>query len=144
MMIVLVHNYVLHEVLANEPASLLVTLADLAVVPRLTGDLARRLTGRDDATNFSVGPQMRGLFVTRLVRGRGIRDTRIVRDALVADLAERDPERLSRQHQRAAQWFEQDGDVCAALDHWLRARQSTEALRLLSAEHADALLPRSS
>jgi LuxR family transcriptional regulator, maltose regulon positive regulatory protein len=57
-----------------------------------------------------------------------------VREVLQDGLARRSPERLGQLHLWAAGWFEAHGQTVPALEHWLRADQPREALRLLAAQ----------
>ena len=68
---------------------------------------------------------------------RVVRVALLIRTALLAELARRSPARITDQHARAARWFEQEGEVAAALEHWLLAQRMRDALRLLAVRHAD-------
>jgi LuxR family maltose regulon positive regulatory protein len=52
-------------------------------------------------------------------------------------LARCSPSRVTDQHARAARWFEDEGEVAAALEHWVHAGRPRDALRLLAARHAE-------
>ena len=60
----------------------------------------------------------------------------MVRDALVSELSRRSPDRLAEQHTRAAQWFEGEGEVVFAFEHYILAGQPGSALRLLATNEA--------
>ena len=62
---VLVQDYVLHEVLANEAPEVIDVLSAVAVVPRVNPSLAQALTDRPDAGELLRTAEARGLFVTR-------------------------------------------------------------------------------
>lgn len=129
----LVQHYVWHEVLAAERPDLVETLRDTSVVERLNPGLAAALTLRPDAGKLLIEAESRGLFVTRLdPLGGWLGVHALVREMLVADLANSEPERLARQHSRAAHWFEAAGEDATALEHWLLADRPSEALRLLA------------
>ena len=134
----LVQDYVLHEVLANEAAEVIEVLSAAAVVPRVNPALAQALTDRPDAGELLCTAEARGLFLTRR-RGAGgwFELHELVRGVLIADLASRSPSRLEELHARAARWFENAGDVVVALDQWLLADRPGDVLRLLAASHAD-------
>jgi LuxR family maltose regulon positive regulatory protein len=134
----LVEDYVWHEVLGAERPELVQTLLDLAVVEMVDPALAVALTGRPDAPELLRAADERGLFVTRLDPSGWYRMHSLVRDVLCGELSRRSPGRLAGQHVRAAQWFEETGEVALALEHWLLAGRPRDALRLLSA-HATAL-----
>jgi LuxR family maltose regulon positive regulatory protein len=129
----LVQHYVWHEVLATERPDLVETLRDTSVVERLNPSLAAALTLRPDAGQLLAEAESRGLFVTRLdPLGGWMGLHALVREMLVADLANSQPERLVRQHSRAAHWFEAAGEDATALEHWLLAGRPADALRLLA------------
>ena len=119
----LIHDYVLHEVLAAEAPGLVEALTDVAVVDRVSPSLARALTGRSDGGELLKRAEARGLFVTRLPAGGWFEVHALVRAALVADAAVQAPDRLAERHARAARWYEQAGETAPALEHWLVARR---------------------
>jgi ATP/maltotriose-dependent transcriptional regulator MalT len=132
----LVDDYVWHEVLATEDRDVVEVLVKTAVVERLNGSLAQALTGRDDADVLLRRADSRGLFVTRIGVGGWFTVHSLVRAALLAELARRSHDDTAEQHACAARWFEDAGEIPAALDHWLLADRPREALRLLAAKHS--------
>jgi LuxR family maltose regulon positive regulatory protein len=133
----LVDDYVWREVLAAEDNELVDALRDVAVADVIDPSLARALTGRDDADDLLARAEARGLFVTRLGTEGWFSVHSLVRAALLAELGRRSPVRLVEQHARAAHWFEDAGEVPAALEHWLLAGRGRDALRLLAMKHAE-------
>jgi LuxR family maltose regulon positive regulatory protein len=133
---VLVQDYVLHEVLGGEVAEVREVLVAAAVVPRINPSLAQALTGRADAGRLLGVAERRGLFLTRRGTGAWFELHALVRSVLVADLAATAADQLAELHRRAAQWYEQEDEVVAALDQWLLADRPREALRLLAQQHA--------
>ncbi len=132
---VLIHDYVVHEVLVSEKPDLVDGLLEMSVVDRVNSDLAVALTGRPDAADLLTGAEERGLFVSRLDSRGWFEIHSLVRAALVAELGSRSEDRLAEQHGRAARWLEQVGEVPLALEHLLLAGQPRQALRLLAAKH---------
>ncbi|MGH8829192.1 MAG: LuxR C-terminal-related transcriptional regulator [Jiangellaceae bacterium] len=132
----LVEDYVWHEVLAAESPDLVDALLDTAVVERASPSLARALTGSEDAGDLLARAEARGLFVSRLAPAGWFEMHSLVRKVLISELARRSPTRVAEQHVRAARWFEEAGEVPAALTHWLLAARPRDALRLLAAENA--------
>ena len=133
---VLVQDYVLHEVLANEAPEVIDMLSAVAVVPRVNPSLAHALTDRPDAGELLRTAEARGLFVTRRDVDGWFELHALVRGVLTAYLASRSPSRLAELHTRAARWFEEADEVVIALDQWLLADRPRDVLRLLSASHA--------
>ena len=134
---VLIQDYVLHEVLANEAAEVLDVLYAAAVVPRVNPSLAQKLTDHLDAGGLLRAAEARGLFVTRRSASGWVELHELVRSVLVVDLASRSPGRLTELHTRAARWLESAGEVVLALDQWLLADRPRDVLRLLAASHGD-------
>lgn len=132
-----VDDYVWREVLASEDRDLVDVLLDVAVVEWVSASLARALTGRQDAGALLVQAEARGLFVSRLGHVGWFELHALVRRALLAELERSAPERLAERHARAARWFQDTGETPKALDHWLAAGRTSDALRLLAATHAE-------
>ncbi len=133
---VLVHSYILNEVLAAESPEMVDALLLLSVARRVDLSLARALTGRTDAGELLAEAEGRGLFVTRLAAD--VFDLHsLVQAVLVHELGRRSPDRLVGQHLRAAAWYQDNGDVGLALEHLVLAGRTRDALRLLAARHAD-------
>jgi LuxR family transcriptional regulator, maltose regulon positive regulatory protein len=133
----LVDDYVWREVLAAEDVDLVEVLLDVSVADLIDPSLARALTGREDADRLLARAEARGLFVARLGPEGWFAVHSLVRSALLAELRRRSPTRLLEQHARAAQWFEDAGEIPAALEHWLLAGRRRDALRLLAIKHTE-------
>ena len=133
----LVDDYVWGEVLASENRDLIDVLLDVAVVERVSASLARALTGRQDAGTLLLQAEAQGLFVSRLGQVGWFELHALVRRALLAELERSAPQRLAERHARAARWFRDAGETPKALDHWLAAGRTRDALRLLAATHAE-------
>ncbi len=131
----LVDDYVWHEVLAHEDASIVDVMVETSVVDRVNPSLADVLTGRTDTRELLERAEARGLFVNRIGVDGWFAVHALVRAVLVAELARRSATMLVERHARAARWFEDAGEVPTALEHWLLAQQPREALRLLAADH---------
>jgi LuxR family maltose regulon positive regulatory protein len=128
----LVDSYLWHEVLRAERPELVDLLLSTAVVDRMNYGLAEALSGRHDAGDLLQEAEERGLFVTGFDSGGWYEVHSLVREALLAELGRRSPERLREQHARAARWLEGMSDQLAAIEHWLEAGEPREALRLLA------------
>ena len=130
-------DYVFHEVLAAEDPELIEALTAVAVVDRVNSGLAHALTGRGDAVDILLRAEARGLFVNRLAPEGWFELHSLVREALVTDLSRRAPDRIAELHGRAAQWFDAEGEVVLALEHFHLAGQPDMALRVLAANEAE-------
>jgi LuxR family maltose regulon positive regulatory protein len=134
---ILVHDFVLREVLAAESSELVDFLTSVAVVERVNPSLAGALTDRPDASDYLALAEARGLFVSRLGADGWFEMHSLARSALTAELAGRSPVQLTALHVRAARWYEEVGEVSLALEHLLLAQRPRDALRLLAVEMAD-------
>ncbi|WP_017934497.1 LuxR C-terminal-related transcriptional regulator [Nocardioides sp. Iso805N] len=128
----LVDTYLWREVLRAERPEVIDLLLDVSVVDRVNYPLAEALGDRADAGDILMEAERRGLFVTSLESGGWFEVHELVKDMLLAELERRWPQRLRRQHARAARWFETADDSSSALEHWLAAGMHREALRLLA------------
>ena len=127
-------DYLVAEAFRDEADELVELLRDIAVVGRVTVPLARSLSGREDAGVLLHGAFERDLFVAR--RGHGWYELHaLVRDVLLEQLEQQQPDRARALHARAAAWFEADQEFPAALEHWALASRHRDALRLLSEVH---------
>ena len=131
-------DYVLHEVLGGEDPELVGVLMDVSVVDRVNPSLARALTGRVDVVDLLLKAEARGLFVHWLPSEGTFEMHRLVRGALVSELARLSPDRLAEQHSRAAQWFQAADEVMLAVEHYLSAGQPRTALRALATNEPDS------
>ena len=129
-------DYVFQEVLAAEEPALVEALMEVSVVDRVNPSLAVALTRRRDISDLLLQAEARGLFVNRLAPEGWFELHSLVRDALVSELSRRSPDRLAEQHTRAAQWFEGEGEVVFAFEHYILAGQPGSALRLLATNEA--------
>ncbi len=133
----LVHDFVLHDVLAAESPDLVEFLFAIAVPVRVNQSLAEALSGRPDAHDYLSRAEARGLFVNRLGADGWFQMHSLARAALTADLASRSAAQLGELHLRAAHWYEEMGETPLALEHLLLAGRPRDALRLLATEAAD-------
>ncbi len=127
----LVDHYLWEEVLGSEDPELITLLLAIAVAGRVNVALAEAVTERSDAGDLLDAAEDRGLFVTTLDDGwyelHGL-----VREVLISRFERRWPAALREQHARAAEWFESVGDERSALEHWLQAGRTDQALRVLA------------
>ena len=128
----IVDEYVWRELLDAEDPAVIDTLLDICVVERVNPSLAEALTERADAIPHLAEAESRGLFVQRLDAHSWYEVHSLVRQMLYNELGSRSLDRVIEQHTRAARWFEETGEIAAALDQWIAARRPREALRLLA------------
>ena len=131
----LTEDYVWHEILAAGDADVVDLLMRLSVVDRANTPLAVAITGVAEARQLLLRGESQGLFVVRLGAGDWFRIHPLVREALLSEL--RRDGRHVEHHERAARWFEQEGETEHALDQWLLAGRHRDALRVLSASSTE-------
>lgn len=124
-------DYIWREVLVNEHPDVVEVLLTTSIVDRVDPGLARALTGRSDAADLLDVAEARGLFTTRIDPLGSFEIHALVRSVLVSLAEKRSPDGTASLHARAAQWYEASGEIVSALDHWLRAGSSRDALDLL-------------
>jgi len=134
---VLVDDYVWSEILVSVDHELVDVLLDIAVVKRVSGSLARALTGQQNAGALLLRAEAEGLFLSRLGHSGWFELHALVRRVLLDELERNAPQRLAERHARAARWFQDSGETPKALDHWLAAGRTRDALRLLGATHTE-------
>ena len=134
---VLVGDYVWSEILVAAERELVDVLLDIAVVKQVSTSLARALTGQQDASALLLRAEAQGLFVSRLGHSGWFELHALVRRTLLDELERNAPQRLAERHARAARWFQDNGETPKALDHWLAAGRTRDALRLLGASHSE-------
>ena len=132
----ILHDYVLKELLAGETEPVVELLQASSIVPSINASLADTLTGRTDSGELLSTAEERGLFVSRRTVDGWFDVHALVREVLRVDLGNRLPDRLETLHVRAAEWFETNGEIAPALEHWLSAGHARRALRLLAEQHA--------
>ena len=129
----LVEDYVWHEVFGAEDPEVVDVLLDVAVVDLVDPALAVALAGREDAATKLALAEARGLFVSRVGPSGRYTIHSLIREVLLGELARASPGRLTRQHVRAARWYQETGHVPRGLEHWLLSGHPRDALHLLAA-----------
>ena len=128
----LTDDYLWREVLSGESPEVLDILHAASVVERLNSDLARAVSGREDAVRLLEDAADRGLFLSRLAQPGWYALHSLVRDLVHRELGDHRPELLAEMHARAARWFDDAGEAALAVRHWLAADQPREALRAIA------------
>ncbi len=128
-----VGQYLTSEVLEQQPADLRRFLLETSILERLCPDLCRVVTGRDDAGEVLRDLARQNLFVWALdERDQWYRHHHLFAEYLEAELSRRAPAEVARLHAAAAAWFEDEGDVGAAVRHWLAADEVARAALIVS------------
>jgi LuxR family maltose regulon positive regulatory protein len=110
--------YLRAEVLSTLTASAAEVLTATAVADLLPPGLAPALTGRADADAVVAAAAVDNTFVAPVAgHARTHRVHPLVRELLLADLDQAHPGRSAELHGRAAEWFDEHGDLEAAGRH---------------------------
>jgi LuxR family maltose regulon positive regulatory protein len=135
-------DYLIEEVLDQQPETIHAFLLPTAILDRLTGSLCNALTGRDDGQVILEMLDRANLFIVPLDSERcWYRYHHLFADLLRERLRRTELDQVSTLHLRASQWYELNGFTDEAIDHALRGEDFERAARLLE-EHADAMWTR--
>jgi LuxR family maltose regulon positive regulatory protein len=129
-----VADYLIGEVLERQQPEILEFLLDTSICEQLTADLARRLSGREDAGALLDELERTNSFITGLGHG-WYRYHPMLRQYLRAELSRRRHHHALELHRTASDWFEARGDTLAAVEHAAEA-EDDELLSALLVGHA--------
>ncbi len=124
----------LHEVLADQPASLRDFLLRTSILERLSAPLCDAVTGTGDAAELLDAIERANLFLVSLdTRREWYRYHHLFRDLLRQALERTEPASIVELHRRAAAWYREQGDVDAAIAHATAAGSVEDARKLIGA-----------
>ena len=127
-----VFDYLVEEVLQQQPDSVRRFLLESAVLGRLTGSLCDAVTGRDDGAHMLRSIERANLFIVPLDdRREWYRYHHLFADALRARMLSEKPELVPVLHQRASGWYERRDLAEDAIWHAVAARDFDRAARLM-------------
>jgi len=128
----LVVDYMTDEFLAGVSNEHRQRLLETSVLEQFNGALVDAVTGGTDGTNWLRDTaQVNQLLISLDRTGSWYRYHHLLRDLLRLEAQQTFPERLSELHQRAAAWFESEGDLGQAIAYQLAAGDREEAARLM-------------
>jgi len=133
------YNYLIEEILAQQPGTLRQFLLESAVLPEMEAAVCNRVLGRSDSADMLRQAEARRLFIG--VVGDEFRTYQyhhLFRDFLLARLREDDPERLQTLQTRAAEWYAANGMTEAAVTFFIQAGHLSRAAALIE-EHAPSM-----
>jgi LuxR family maltose regulon positive regulatory protein len=136
-------DYLIEEVLLQQPGKVQAFLLDTCVLSRLSGPLCEAVTGQSDGQAMLERLSHSNLFIIPLDgEWRWYRYHHLFADFLRTRLHQMQPERLSVLHSRAAEWYEKEELLAEAVDHALAAEDFERAARLIE-QVAESTLMRS-
>jgi len=131
-------DYLIEEVLEQQPAEIQDFLLQTAVLDRLTGSLCAFLTGQKDGQETLEMLDRANLFIVPLdEERRWYRYHHLFGELLRRRLRQTRPEQIPTLHRRAGRWYEQKGFNDAAIDQALLGEDYQHAARLIQNIAAD-------
>jgi LuxR family maltose regulon positive regulatory protein len=125
-------DYLTDEVLQQQPESIRIFLLQTAILDRLSGPLCDALTGRNDSSSLLAHLEIANLFLIPLdEEQRWYRYHHLFSDLLRNQLTRLQPEWIPELHRRASRWYEENGDIQAAVEHALQDTDLTRAAHLI-------------
>jgi LuxR family transcriptional regulator, maltose regulon positive regulatory protein len=127
-------DYLTDEVLEQQAQEVRTFLLQTSLLERLSGPLCDALTGRDDSSRILAHLEAANLFVIPLdEERRWYRYHHLFSELLRSQLTRSQPELIPELHRRASRWYEQNGDIQAAVEHALQDPDLTQAAHLVEA-----------
>jgi len=125
-------DYLVAEVLQQQPDSIQTFLLQTAILDRLTGPLCDALTGQENGQATLEYLEQTNLFIVPLDETRQwYRYHHLFADLLRQRLQQTHPQQMPTLHSRASEWFEQNDLPHAAIQHALAAGDVERAADLI-------------
>ena len=125
-------DYLVEEVVQRQPAEIQSFLLQTSVLGRLSGSLCDALTGQVDGKTVLAELERGNLFLVPLDdRRQWYRYHHLFADVMHARLLDEQPDQVPVLHRRASAWYEQYGDLAAAINHALAAADFERAADLI-------------
>jgi LuxR family maltose regulon positive regulatory protein len=129
-------DYIREEFLAKESPESVRFLTRTAPLDQMSGALCDHALGRSGSADRLAEAARRNLFVVPLDRhGEWYRYHCLIAEMLLSELQRREPAEEPRVHRRAAEWYEQQGQLEKAIEHRLAGEDTLAAARLIN-QHA--------
>ncbi|MCJ7703084.1 MAG: tetratricopeptide repeat protein [Anaerolineales bacterium] len=128
----LVLDYLIEEVLEQQPENVQTFLLQTVIVERLNGSLCDALTGQEDGQATLETLERANLFIIPLDGERQwYRYHHLFADLLRQRLRQTQSKKLSILHSRASEWYEQNGFADEAIEHALQGEDLERAAGLI-------------
>ena len=138
-----VMDYLLEEVLDQQPSEIQEFLTHTSILSRLTAPLCDSVTGRTDSQAILAQSEQANMFLIPLDDGRSwYRYHHLFADLMHRKLEQANPHLIATLHQRASQWFEENAYIDEAILHALAARDFNRAAHLIE-QHGMQMVVRS-
>jgi LuxR family maltose regulon positive regulatory protein len=131
-------DYLADEVLQRQPDHIHSFLLQTSILEHLSGSLCDAVTSQKTSTQLLIELERSNLFVIPLDDKRHwYRYHHLFADVLQAHLMEEQPAEHPILHQRASQWFEQNGLTADAVHHAFAAQDFERAARIIELAWAE-------
>jgi LuxR family maltose regulon positive regulatory protein len=125
-------DYLIEEVLDRQPESVQTFLLHTAILDRLTGSLCNAITSQEDGQAILESLERANLFIIPLDNERRwYRYHHLFADLLLQRIRQTHPEQIPTLHNRASEWYEQNGLPADAVRHALAAEDFERAASLI-------------
>jgi LuxR family maltose regulon positive regulatory protein len=125
-------DYLLEEVLQRQPRQVRTFLLETSILSRLNGPLADAVTGQDGGRVMLEALERGNMLLVPLDdRREWYRYHHLFADVLQARLRDERPGHVATLHQRAAEWYEQEGERTEAIRHALAGKDFARAADLV-------------
>ena len=125
-------DYLMEEVLQGQPQEIQAFLLQTSILSRLSAPLCDTLTGHSNSQVTLRALERANLFVIALDQKRAwYRYHQLFSDLLRQRLEQSQPDRIPVLHQRASEWYEENGWESEAIDHALAAEDFERAAQLI-------------
>jgi LuxR family maltose regulon positive regulatory protein len=136
-----VADYLLAEILAQQPPDIREYLLRISIVAATTAELADELTGRTDSARVLAGLARDHALLASSGEGRAWHRLHpLFAEMLRSELRHRAPDDVPELHRRAARWFEAHGRPTEALEHAAAGRDWQHVGALAAAHWVPMLL----
>jgi LuxR family maltose regulon positive regulatory protein len=125
-------DYLVEEVLQNQPESIRKFLLQTVILDRLNGSLCDAVTGEEEGCARLEALQRGNFFIIPLDDKRNwYRYHQLFADVLRMHLISENPDQVSVLHQRASEWYENNGLSVDAIHHALASKDFERAASLV-------------
>jgi LuxR family maltose regulon positive regulatory protein len=125
-------DYLVEEVLQQQPDRVRTFLLQTSILDRLSGPLCDAITGQEDSRGMLEALERGNLFVVPLDdERRWYRYHHLFANVLQARAMEEQPDQVPHLHRRASEWYEHNGLPADAIRHALAAEDFERAADLV-------------
>jgi LuxR family maltose regulon positive regulatory protein len=125
-------NYLLEEVIGRQTERMCSFLLQTSVLGRMNDSLCRAVTDFGDSRDLLKQLESKQMFVIPLDdHGEWYRYHHLFSDFLQQQLRANDPEQWGQAHLRAAKWFEAQGTIEEAVEHYLAGQHYEEMIQVV-------------